>query len=132
MWTMAKPVTVFRSRVIGGPGNTASFDANSHLLIFAFFFSRFIASWAMSPPSQWGHLEVGATGQDREYGWLSVDCHVSGITKPGVGHSDPQRPSRTGIDLYYLTFLVVQSKGPTPLQVITVDSALVEVSCRWV
>ena len=94
---MTKPVAVFRSGVIGGSIHTVSFDANSHLAIFAFF-SRFAASKAISPPGPWRHLEVDATGRDRAYGWLSVGYHVSGVSRPGrVGHSDPQRPSTGSI-----------------------------------
>jgi hypothetical protein len=49
------------------------------------------------PHGQRRHLEV-ATGRDRVYGWLSVDYHVSGVSRPGrVGHSDPQRPSTGSI-----------------------------------
>jgi hypothetical protein len=49
-----------------------------------------------------GVYEVGATGRDRAYGhiygWLSVGCHVSGVSRPGrVGHSDPQRLSTGSI-----------------------------------
>jgi hypothetical protein len=59
------------------------------------------AIWCYVPLSagqQWRHLEVDATGRDRAYGWLLVDYHVSGVSRPGrVGHSDPQRPSTGSI-----------------------------------
>jgi hypothetical protein len=41
------------------------------------------------PHGQWRHLEVDATGRDRVYGWLSVGCHVSGVSRPGVGLVTP-------------------------------------------
>jgi hypothetical protein len=94
---MTKPVAVFRSGVIEDSRHTVSFDENSHLVLFPSF-SRYITSWAISSTCQWRHLEVGATGRDRVYGWLSVGYHGSGASRPGrVGHSDPQRPSTGSI-----------------------------------
>jgi hypothetical protein len=58
----AKPVWDQTSRCISFRGDrdsrhTVRLDENSHLVLFPSY-SRFITSWAISPPGPWGHLEV--------------------------------------------------------------------------